>query len=144
MQLLAMRMHSESELRNKLKVRGAGVEDTDKVIDFLKECGFIDDRNFAQLYAEELRANKKYGTARIKSELYKKGITPDIISEILEDMEFDRDELYSLIENKLNGDFSKKSADRAIRYFTYRGYSLSDIFSCINEIRGCYDEEDYY
>lgn len=144
LKILTMRMHSEAELRNKLKIRGAKEEDIDKTIDFLKECGFINDHDFAHMYAQELSENKKYGKNRIKSELHKKGINSDIISEITDNMESDRDELLSLIENKLGGDFSKKNTDKAIRYFVYRGYSFSDIISCINELRSEYDEEEYF
>ena len=139
--LLSFRMHSEAELRNKLKMRGAQNEHIDMTMDFLKECGFIDDYAFAERYAEELYLNKKYGLNRIKSELFKRGIDSGIISEILEDMEFDRDQLYSLAEAKLGGDFSKKNIDKTVRYFTYRGYGISDILSCIDEIKSNYEEE---
>lgn len=135
LELLSMRMHSESELRNKLKMRGASEVDIDDTMDFLKECGFVNDNEFARMYAEELCENKRYGRARIKSELYKKGISPDIISGIIDDIESDPDELRGLVENKLGGDFSKKNTDKAIRYFIYRGYSFSEILSCINELR---------
>ncbi|MCH5184871.1 MAG: regulatory protein RecX [Oscillospiraceae bacterium] len=135
-------MHSEAELVNKLKMRNAAREDIDDVIDFLKECGFINDHDFASDYAAELRDRKKYGKNRIKSELYKKGIDPGIISEILENTEFDRDDLYPLAEAKLNGDFSKKNVDRTVRYFNYRGYDISDIISCINDIRESGDSSE--
>lgn len=139
--LLSIRMHSEAEIRQKLKMRNAKSEDIDDAVEYLKECGVIDDYNFAQRYAEEL--SMKYGKQRIKTELYKKGIDSGIVSEVTEEIEDDREELLSLVEMKLRGDFSKKSTDRAIRYCASRGYSLSNIFSCIREVRGSFSEEDY-
>jgi len=143
LEFLSRRMHSEYEIKEKLCLRGADSSAIDEAIEFLKENNFLDDKSFAQMYAEEL-FNKKLGKNRIKSELYKKGIDSGIVSEILENSENDEDLLLSLVKNKLCGDFSKKSIDRAVRYFTYRGYSVSEIFSAINKLRDNYHEEDLF
>ena len=45
-----------------------------------------------------------------------------------------QDELERLVEKKLKGDFEKKSRDRAIRYFIYRGYEASDIIETIERL----------
>ena len=45
-----------------------------------------------------------------------------------------------LVRKKLAGNFERKSIDRTIRYFIYRGYEISDIKSCIERIEGETDE----
>ena len=50
--------------------------------------GYIDDRRYALEKAKYLKEYKKYGIGKIKEQLYQKGISSDIISEILEDEAF--------------------------------------------------------
>jgi len=134
--LLDIRMHSKKELRAKLIQKGAEADVADEVIAELEDYGVLDDRVYAKIFAEHLIENKKFGRYRIKLELGEKGISPDIISDTLDEIELDEIEvLYPLVEYKLGGDFEKKSVDRAVRYFATRGYNVSDIFKCINLIR---------
>ena len=58
-----------------------------EVCDELTERGIIDDRRYAQRYCST--ALKKYGEYRVKHELWKKGISSEIIDELFEDMDDD-------------------------------------------------------
>lgn len=134
--LLDIRMHSKKELREKLVRKGADRDVAEDVIAELEEYGVLDDREYARIFAEHLAENKKFGKHRIKLELNEKGISSDIISDTLDELELDEFEtLYPLVEYKLGGDFEKKSVDRTVRYFATRGYNVGDIFKCINLIR---------
>ena len=44
-------------------------------------------------------------------------------------------ELEILISKKLKGNFEQKNCDKAIRYFLYRGYELSDIKNIIERLK---------
>ena len=52
----------------------------------------------------------------------------------------DEDILYPMVKKKLSGDFERKSIDRCIRYFVYKGYGLEEIKSMIEKINA---EEEY-
>ena len=56
-----------------------------EVCDELKQRGIIDDRRYARRYCDA--ALKKYGEYRVKHELWKRGISSEIIDELLEDMD---------------------------------------------------------
>lgn len=133
LRLLEFRRRSEKELRNKLRHAGAESDDIDRIIEFCKEYKFIDDEEFARLKAADLKNLKKYGKRRIERELAAVGIGSETISIVMEELDFDdeEDRLYPLVEKKLGGDFGKKSADRCIRYFMYRGYDFYEIKHCI-------------
>ena len=45
-----------------------------------------------------------------------------------------------MVRKKLGGDFEKKSTDRCMRYFLYRGYGISEVKNCIDTIK---NEEEY-
>ena len=137
LRLLEFRSHSEKELRDKLKRYGAEQEDIDKVIEFCIEYNFINDEDFAKRKAADLKNLKKYGKNRIKSELYAIGINSYIIEDVISKMDFDDEEdvLYPLVMKKLNNDFEKKSIDRCVRYFIYRGYEINDIKNAIDKCK---------
>ena len=142
LRLLEFRAHSEKELRDKLKIAGAKDEDIETVLDFCREYGFVNDRQFAIMKARDLKNLKKYGLQRIKSELYQKGISAEYVEEAISELDEDETEtLLPLVEKKLRGNFEKKNIDKCIRYFIYRGYNFGDIKSCIEQIKSDYIEE---
>lgn len=142
LRLLEFRAHSEKELRDKLKIAGAREEDIETVLDFCREYGFVNDRQFAKMKARDLKNLKKYGLQRIKSELYQKGISAEYVEEAVSELDEDETEtLLPLVEKKLRGNFEKKNIDKCIRYFIYRGYNFGDIKSCIEQIKSDYIEE---
>lgn len=136
LRLLEFRSHSESELIEKLKRAGSADEDIEKVLEFCRHYGFVNDEQYAKRKARDLQNLKKYGRQRIVTELRRKGIARDLIDSALFELEEDEEDiLYPLIEKKLGGNFEKKNTDKCIRYFIYRGYSFGDIKRCIDRVR---------
>ncbi len=132
--LLARRDHSEKELKDKLSLKGYK-KGAEEAIEKLKASGYVSDERFARLYARELQTLKKYGKRRIEQELYRKGIDRDIIREILDETEFDEDELVSLIKRKYGrylGDENgiKKTVNGLLRL----GYSYGEIRDALKRI----------
>ncbi len=141
LRLLEFRSHSEKELTDKLKRAGANEENIETVLEFCREYGFVNDVSYAKAKARDLKNLKKYGIRRIKSELYSKGISQDIVEEAVLELEDDEEDvLLPLVEKKLKGDFDRKNVDKCIRYFLYRGYNFSDIKNCIDNIKQEYGE----
>lgn len=135
LRLLEFRTHSEHELREKLYCFGGESEDIDYAIEFCKEYGFLNDENYAMALARDLSNLKKYGKYRIKSELLKRGINPELAEAALYEIEDSIEVLVELVRKKLKGSFEKKDTERAIRYFMYRGYSLADIKHAIERLK---------
>lgn len=142
LRLLTFRAHSEKELAEKLRMAGAEAEDIEKTLEFCRRYNFVNDLQYAKLKARDLKNLKKYGRHRIEAELHSKGISAEFIEEAVSELDFDdiKDTLLPLVRKKLGGDFEKKSVDRCIRYFMYRGYDLREIKECIYTIQGEFDE----
>ncbi len=142
LRLLEFRSHSEKELSDKLIRAGANKEDLPPIMSFLKEYGFLNDKEYAKGLARDLQNLKKLGKHRIIQELKAKGISgEDLEDALLELRDDEEDELFPLLERKLGGVFEKKNVDRAIRYFLYRGYSFGDIKACIDKLKSDYFED---
>lgn len=141
LRLLEFRAHSEKELSDKLRRDGADPEDIEKTLDFCRRYNFVNDLQYAKGKAKDLQNLKKYGKRRIAAELYAKGISSEYVEEAVSELEFDNSEsLLPLVEKKLGGDFERKSVERCIRYFIYRGYELRDIKECIETLKEDIDE----
>lgn len=141
LRLLEFRSHSEHELKEKLKRAGSVDDDIEQVLDFCREYGFVNDEAYAKRKARDLQHLKKYGRHRIAQELRQKGISADLIDMAVGELDDDEEDiLYPLVKKKLGGDFEKKSVDKCIRYFMYRGYGFGDIKMCIDRVKT--EEED--
>lgn len=142
LQLLEFRTHSERELADKLRRAGADAEDIERIKDWLREYSLLNDAQYARNKAHDLKKFKKFGRRRIEQELYHKGISSENIAAAIAELDFDDTEeyLYPRVKKKLSGDFERKSIDRCIRYFMYRGYEFSDIKNCIDRVK--YEEPE--
>lgn len=142
LRLLEFRSHSERELTDKLKRAGAKNEDIEEILEFCRNYGFVNDRTYAMRKAKDLKNLKKYGKRRIEQELYSKGISSENIAEAVAELEFEdtEDVLVPLVRKKLGNNFEKKSIDRCIRYFIYRGYDIGEIKMCIEKVKGEADD----
>lgn len=99
----ALRQHSEKEVREKFRIKNRrglfsrGLENQesrikekeeisqltiDALIETLKKKGMVNDLEFAKAWTEARRKSKQKGIRAIKSELFQKGISKDIIEEV--------------------------------------------------------------
>lgn len=88
-----IRQHSEKEVREyfrikNLELRIKGKEEIsqlaiDAVVENLKKKGMVNDLEFAKAWVEVRRRSKKKGIRAIKTELFQKGISKEIIEEVV-------------------------------------------------------------
>lgn len=137
LRLLEFRNHSEYELRQKLSAFGADDEAIERVMSFVSEYSLINDAEYAKGLAKDYRSLKKFGVRRIKSELYKKGISQEDIEAAVAALEpiDEAQSLKPLLKKRLSGDFEKRNIDKNTRYFINRGYSFDDIRLALEEIK---------
>ncbi|MBR2734872.1 MAG: regulatory protein RecX [Clostridia bacterium] len=132
LRLLSLRAHSKKELTDKLK-NSSGEESAEKVAEKMQSLGLIDDRSFAVSYASELFSKKLHSVSKVKYELSKKGISNDIIEEIIEEISPDeRQNIEKIFEKKHFDINDEKNFRRTVAYCQRLGYSWNDIKSVIN------------
>lgn len=143
---LSGRNHSKKELRIKLLKKQYNKSFIDEAIDTLEQQGFINDEIFAKEYFE-LQQKKRKGSAKIKSELFKKGVNREIIEKTLTD-QFDEEKFAAnasyLAQKKLasmknqNLEYHKMK-QKLYSFLAARGYSSEIIFKVFENI----DLKDY-
>ncbi len=80
---LSRRDHASSELKKKLIKKGFGEQIITDVLHELAEKGYLDDEQFALKFANEKGELNRWGPKKIKSALYKKGLSKNIIEKVV-------------------------------------------------------------
>ena len=81
--LLGRRQHSSSELKRKLWNKDYEQKLIDEVIEDLIKKGYIDDNEFIRAFVAEKTKITNWSRKRVKSELIKRGLSPNLIDKIL-------------------------------------------------------------
>lgn len=116
-----------------------------KVLNVLVEEKYVDDRRYAAAFARDKSSIAGWGAVKIRYMLSAKGISKDIISEALEEVDVRKadDRLRKLLENKnrsLKEDPQRKM--KLLRFALGRGYSYDEVSAILNVIeKKGYDEE---
>ena len=135
LRILALREHSEAELRRKLKEKGYEPQGIEESVARLKELGYLDDARFARLFASSaIRNGRGYG-ARLKLELARRGVEAGLASQVLAelDQEFGEAELLAGVLARRFAGFDPQSATekekrKVVGYLQRKGFSLCAIF----------------
>jgi len=126
--LLEYRDHSYKELFDKL-MRNYSEDVCFAVMDRMVELGLINDRKYAKMFARKLFEVKKVGKYKARFEMQKKGISRELIDEMIESYEDDTIErLYELVEKKYARYLSDEKGVKKVTSALLRsGYSYSEI-----------------
>lgn len=138
--LLSRRDHSIKELRQKL-IRTVDEKNADKAIDKMIDYGYLDDEKYAENLVKYLSTAKNMSSNFIKQEMYKRGISPDIISNVLEDTQIDnvqsvKDLILTKYRNKFNAEDGIKKVTASLMR---KGFSYYDIRKAFENI----ENEEY-
>ena len=138
LRVLALRDHSEAELRRKLKEKGYDEEGVEGSVARLKGLGYLDDARFARGFAASaIRNGRGYGT-RLKLELARRGVAGEIVRETLEELgeEFGEAEvLAQTIARRYPGfdpaQASEKEKRKVVAYLQRKGFTLCAILAAL-------------
>lgn len=140
---LSNRNHSILELKNKLKKKGYDTTVIGKVIDDLKDKKYLNDQTFAENFVRNRVDRRKEGVMKITSELYKKGITREIISDVTESIKENPKNIENAIElgkTKLEkiqkrGEYDyNKIKSKLFLFLKGRGFTSDVIFDVISKL----------
>ncbi|AXT64837.1 recombination regulator RecX [Klebsiella pneumoniae] len=137
--ILAMRDHSEQELRRKLvapvmskngpEALDVTPDELEQVVAWCIENRYLDDNRFVGQFIAS-RSRKGYGPARIRQELSQKGIARQVVDQAMRECDIDwvslaREQAQRKYGEPLPSVFTEKV--KVQRFLLYRGYLMEDI-----------------
>ena len=135
MHILERTDKTEAQLRKKLEESEYPTEAVESAIAYVTSYGYLDDRRYAKHYIEWKKQGK--GKARLKMELAQKGISREIIEEVLESTDFGetREMIRQIIlkKRKIDIPMNEKEKQRLYGFLMRKGFSSSDILAVIRE-----------
>ena len=135
MHILERTDKTEAQLRRKLEESEYPKEAVESAIAYVTSYGYLDDRRYAEHYIEWKKQGK--GKARLKMELVQKGISREIIEEVLESTDFGetREMIRQIILKKRKTDIpmNEKEKQRIYGFLMRKGFSSSDILAVMRE-----------
>lgn len=128
--LISRRLRSERELREYAFRKQWTRDNTERVVDRLRERGYLNDEKFAESFVRSRSNTRNFSAKRMKVELRKKGIKPELIAKVLaESDEYDeKTSLNNLIMKKRNKYDDER---KLIAYLARQGFSYDDIRSAL-------------
>ena len=136
MALVSAKAYTEYALRQKLKMRDYGLDETDDAVEYVKSFGYINDQRLAERAATRL-AERLYGKRKIFAYLSSKGISSDVIGALdLDEIDFKENARLLAQKNAARG----RSRDAVIRSLSAAGFSSSEISYALKTL---YKGEDF-
>jgi regulatory protein len=117
-------------------LQGKGFEETDieAALGRMESEGWLNDRRFAERFAESAVTSGRYYGPRLRQELGRRGVQPELVAEVLERVHEEHDEseeVRMIIERRFSGfsfsAASDKEKRRTVTFLQRRGFSLSAI-----------------
>lgn len=128
-----------SEIQEKLKLFGLSVEESELVIEKLKDEKYIDDERFARAYVKDKFRFNHWGKQKIEYMLRAKKINQDILALAFEEIKDEgyADELLKLLTDKAKTVKAKDQYDKRnklMRFAMGRGFESGKIYAALKEL----------
>ena len=130
--ILGNRQLSSREMEKRLLARGESEETAMDTVKWLEDIGAVNDSEYAAAIVSHY-TSKGYGVARIRDELFKRGIPRDMWDETLQKLDDVESEeaMLRFLDKKLRGSSDKEELRRATDALRRRGFDYEDARSAV-------------
>jgi regulatory protein len=142
MRMCARSERSSGDALRLMKRWGLTNEDAHKVLVRLQTERFIDDARYAEAFTRDKLRLSGWGAFKIRAGLYAKGISREIIRDVVEPLLDDTDmvdRLIASLRNKLRTLRYRDQNDlrnKLIRFGISRGYNAETVLDCVDKLIG--------
>lgn len=141
LKLLSIRPRSSKELEERLLNKFPQAKEiVSRVMERVREMGYLDDREFARMWVEDRMRFHPRGREKVRRELRDKGVPEEVVEEVLGEVyppEKEWEIMERLGRSKWERDAGvdvRKRKERVYRYLLYRGFPVSRIYELISSL----------
>lgn len=136
MHLLQKADKTKAELIRKLQQSGYPPQAVETAVSYVESFHYLDDARYASLYVQSQKEKK--GSARLRMELLRKGISQELVQQALEELEETADPrqtIRELLARKriCSGPMEEKEKQRLYGFFMRKGFASADIMAVFRE-----------
>lgn len=138
--ILSRRDHSRRELRDKAFKKGIRGDFVEEILDEFEQKEYIDDRKFALKYAADKFEFNDWGPYKIRTQLFKKGISKAVVEECIHSAFGDeaiKESIIKLIQKKqrrYQREPEEKRRKKVFDFLMRKGYDSDTIFKYMDEL----------
>ena len=125
------------EVRNKLATFDMPSSENDKIVKLLVDEGYLDDERYASTFVRSKIHLKKWGVNKIRMALKMKGVSDEIIANVLSeiDPEIYREELIKVLKSKkINESDPYKRKAKLAQYAMQKGYEPGLVWDTLKSL----------
>ncbi len=130
---LSRRARSEWEMHDYLKRKEYDEPTIDKIVNTLRDKGYIDDFMFAQSWVHNRRLLKPMSTIRLRQELRQKRVSDDAISRALEEDESSEQDVLRELVTRKRQQTRYQDVDKLKQYLLRQGFRYDDIRTALED-----------
>ncbi len=130
--LISRRLRSEKELRDYAWRKQWTPDNTDRVVERLRERGYLNDEKFAESFVRSRANTRNFSAKRMQVELQRKGIKPEIIARVMTASDdYDESTALNTLIMKKHGKYDDER--KLIAYLARQGFRYDDIKTALAE-----------
>ncbi len=136
MSLVSRKMRTTSEIQSKLRAKGLSPAAIAQAVDKLIELGYLNDAEYARLYANDLFA--RYGEKVVEQKLLQKGLDRDLVRETLREIPQTQELIDTYLQRFLqryDADEPYKKKQKCLRALLAKGFSYDDALAAWNRTK---------
>lgn len=131
---VTIRPRSVQEMRQYARRKQWSAEDTEAIIQKLTERNYLNDQAFARAWLQSRKLTKNYSARKLKLELKQKGVTDDIVNEVVNQESYDEQSaLKALIVKKQKLARYRDDPQKLMQYLARQGFDYDDIKSALTK-----------
>ena len=118
---------TEAEVAKKLEFLNYSPAIIEKIVNYLKEAGYINDERYAEKYFNEIKKLKNWSKVQMKNDLYKRGCNAELNEEELNNYEL---QSITNLYNKYNfkyPDHTQENLNEFITVLRKKGFEYNNI-----------------
>lgn len=139
--LLGKRPYSRFEILQKSRKKGFSSSDVTPLLDQFESRGWINDEEFARMYASDQARLRGYGPQKIRANLMQKGVSDLVINTVLNEVhsDIDLESVFQKLVLKKKNHFLRendtfKRKKKVVDYLLRKGFHGNDVFKHIDHL----------
>ena len=132
LRMIGTRAMSRREITDRLARRGGDRAEAEETAGWLERIGALDDREYAKMIVRHYSA-RGFGPAKVKSELFRRGVGRDLWPEALEELPDEEEAIGRLLAGRLGPGSAPADMKKTMDFLLRRGFGYESVRAALRQ-----------